>query len=228
MTSDGFNRFERLLDQTVRKVSGGSLHPLEILRTIEQVVAEQVQDAVAPNDVRIAMHPDDYRQFAPALERLREEVDALLDDLERRGNFARLGDRLIGFGTSANVPEGTVAVTAGFADTKNRVTSPPAGATRRLTRERDVLLLLEGGAAVQVTHTPFTIGRGPGNDLVLPSLAVSRDHAELVRSEYGFALIDLGSRNGLVVNGRRLERVELAPGMRVTVGDVELQLEMSQ
>jgi len=225
MTSDGLSRLERLLDQTARKLSGSSLHPLELLRTIQVVVEESARDATAPNDIRITLHPEDYRQYAPALDRLHEEVDALIDDIEQRGHLGRVGDRMVRFATSDAVSEGNPLVTAGFADTRHRASSPPAGATRRLTREAGVWLVLGSGELVQVTHTPFSIGRGPGNDLVLPSLAVSREHAELVRSEQGYALVDLGSRNGLTVNGRRLERVEMAAGVHVKVGDVELEVE---
>ena len=116
-------------------------------------------------------------------------------------------------------------MTARFADLSHRDVAPPAGATSRIFPERGLALVLGDGTVVQVGHTPFTIGRGPGNDLLLPGFAVSRRHAELVRSEHGYALCDLGSRNGLVVNGRRLDRVELAPGIVVTVGDFALRLE---
>lgn len=225
MTSDGLSRLERLLDQTARKLSGTSLHPIELLRRVQQAVEEAVQDETVPNDIRVILHPTDYQQYAPALPDLREEIDALVDGIEQRGNLQRIGDRIVRFASSDEVSEGNPGVAAGFADTRHRAAAPFAGATRRMDRETGVWLLVGDGDVVQVTHTPFTIGRGPGNDLVLPSLAVSREHAELVRSEHGYAMVDLGSRNGLTVNGRRLERAEMAPGVRVKIGDVEIELE---
>src|SRR3970040_459981 len=225
MTSDGLSRLERLLDQTARKRSGSSLHPLELLPTVQQVVEEAVQDETAPNDIRVTLSTVDYSQYAPALSHLREEIEALIDGIEQRGNLHRVGDRILRFAPSDDVAQGNPVVSARFADTRHRAQAPFSGVTRRLDREAGVWLLVGGAAVVQVTHTPFTIGRGPGNNLVLPSLAVSREHAELVRSEHGYALVDLGSRNGLSLNGRRLKRVEMAPGVRVKGGDVELEVD---
>ena len=77
-------------------------------------------------------------------------------------------------------------------------------------------------------HTPFTIGRAPGNDLVVPSLSISRRHARLMRTASGFELVDLGSTNGIHVNGRRVERVALAPGIIAVMGDISVQLETTE
>jgi pSer/pThr/pTyr-binding forkhead associated (FHA) protein len=49
-----------------------------------------------------------------------------------------------------------------------------------------------------------TLGRGRGNDLVLPDRAISRQHARLQRLPHGWLLIDLQSRNGTWVNGERV------------------------
>jgi len=62
------------------------------------------------------------------------------------------------------------------------------------------------------------IGRDPGNDIVLPDLWVSGSHAEIRRVGDGHQLVDLGSTNGIHHNGRRVQRGELKPGDRFTVG----------
>ncbi len=51
----------------------------------------------------------------------------------------------------------------------------------------------------------WTIGRGKDNDIVIKDHCISRNHAILQSTETGdFYLIDLGSRNGTFVNGRRV------------------------
>ena len=225
MSGDSGNPLERLLEHVARRVSGGALHPLEVLEQVRTAVESAVHGQDAPNDVRVEFHTDDYSRYAPALTQLREELEAVLDDLERRRGLRHPGARRIAFEQSEAVLPGAVRVTARFADLSHRVAAAPAGATGRIFPERGLALALDDGTVVPVTHTPFTIGRGPGSDLLLPGFAVSRRHAELVRTDRGYALHDLGSRNGLIVNGRRLDSVVLAPGVVVVIGDFALRLE---
>jgi len=51
----------------------------------------------------------------------------------------------------------------------------------------------------------MTIGRGAGNDLVLPIAAASRRHAEIRFDGRGWQLVDLGSTNGTTIDGCPLE-----------------------
>lgn len=71
----------------------------------------------------------------------------------------------------------------------------------------------------------WTVGRGDDNSFVLPDRWISRNHAMLQRMETGeFYLIDLGSRNGSFVNGRRVSvPVTLHNGDRLTFGQTELE-----
>ncbi len=71
----------------------------------------------------------------------------------------------------------------------------------------------------------WTIGRSDDNNFVLPDRWISRNHAMLQLMESGeFYLIDLGSRNGSFVNGRRVSiPVTLCNGDALTFGQTELQ-----
>jgi DNA-binding winged helix-turn-helix (wHTH) protein len=70
-----------------------------------------------------------------------------------------------------------------------------------LVVERDGLAI----RSVQLESTLVRIGREAGCELVLASQFVSRQHAELRAVDGRFELVDLGSRNGTLLNGRRLE-----------------------
>ena len=78
-------------------------------------------------------------------------------------------------------------------------------------------------------HTPAplgpgvtTIGRSSANDIVIDSLLVSRSHARIECSGGRCAVEDLGSANGLFVNGRRVSHAVLNPGDRLRIGDVDM------
>lgn len=71
------------------------------------------------------------------------------------------------------------------------------------------------------------IGRGSHCGLVLDDETVSTDHAELTKRGASYLIVDLGSRNGTVVNGRVIERpTRLASGDVVGIGPFRLELDL--
>ena len=83
---------------------------------------------------------------------------------------------------------------------------------------------LEEGVTFSLTGTEVTIGRRPGNDILLEGEKISRDHAVIRREGRSFRLVDLGSANGTHVNGQRIERVELSNGDRIKIGNYDCQV----
>jgi pSer/pThr/pTyr-binding forkhead associated (FHA) protein len=63
------------------------------------------------------------------------------------------------------------------------------------------------------------LGRGLDAHITIDSEAVSRRHARVVFTETGFSCEDLGSANGVFVNGTRTTRVALNDGDTVQIGD---------
>jgi len=89
------------------------------------------------------------------------------------------------------------------------------------------LTVCGGGNTWQVAiHPKETIlGRDPACDVVIDAIEVSRRHARLSRAPSGqWLLEDLGSTNGLYVNGKRVESCLLGPGDIVKIGPVYLSL----
>ncbi len=72
-----------------------------------------------------------------------------------------------------------------------------------------------------IDHTPFTVGRLPGRDLVLEDVHVSRKHAEIVYENGAFHVVDKDSRHGTFVNGTRVQRQRLSPNDVVNFGSAD-------
>jgi hypothetical protein len=94
-------------------------------------------------------------------------------------------------------------------------------ATRAIVSLDDRRYVLDGPRA--------TIGRSKSAECVLSDPNVSRRHAELRRAESGdWTIVDLGSTNGIKVNGRRVPSTRLSPGDQVTLGTTSFLFDIEQ
>jgi len=78
-----------------------------------------------------------------------------------------------------------------------------------------------------LTERTIQIGRGPGNDVVLPDAhkGVSRTHAELRFRNGRCVIVDLQSQNGTFLNGERIEHAEVPFGAEIGIGSYRLKIE---
>lgn len=81
-------------------------------------------------------------------------------------------------------------------------------------------------AEISFDQGSYTIGRVDGNDVVLPSNSVSRTHARIFVSNNKCYVDDLGSANGVHVNGTKIQaRTEIKNGYKIRIGEYTLYLE---
>jgi hypothetical protein len=97
--------------------------------------------------------------------------------------------------------------------------APPAG----------LHLVVLSGPAAGARHAlgaEQTLGRGRSAGIVLPDPTASRVHARLTLGPAGAQVMDLGSKNGVRVNGVRIDRrpCSLRPGDELVVGETALAL----
>ena len=72
-----------------------------------------------------------------------------------------------------------------------------------------------------LTEQVTTIGSVAGNTVVLADPAVSRKHAGIRKLDAAYELADLGSTNGVYVNGHKVPKKTLEPGDIIRVGNTE-------
>ncbi len=79
---------------------------------------------------------------------------------------------------------------------------------------------IAAGSTFALTTGDLTIGRDGESEIVLAENTVSRQHARVLRDSQGqFILTDLGSANGVYVNGMRVQRAILSMGDEIKIGD---------
>lgn len=76
------------------------------------------------------------------------------------------------------------------------------------------------GAGFPLARERINIGRGVDMDITLNNASISRHHAELRRLMDGALLRDAGSRNGVFVNGERVQEQLLSDGDTVALGEL--------
>jgi pSer/pThr/pTyr-binding forkhead associated (FHA) protein len=90
------------------------------------------------------------------------------------------------------------------------------------------LVLTEGegnGQQFNLKGGVTRIGRRAENDVVLVYPSISGTHAEIVRTDDGFELRDLGSTNGTRLNGNRIQSNRVYRNDICSFGDVSLMLD---
>ncbi|HYI55520.1 MAG TPA: DUF3662 and FHA domain-containing protein [Microlunatus sp.] len=94
----------------------------------------------------------------------------------------------------------------------------------RPTAGRTELVLEVNGMRHPLTPPGFVIGRGTDADLRINDPGISRLHAEVkVHPANGDSeILDLGSTNGITVNGHKVQRATLTEGTRIEIGSTRM------
>ena len=99
---------------------------------------------------------------------------------------------------------------------KKLATAPKA----RLKCTKTALLGIGPGAEIVLDGNEITVGRGRENTVALQAEGISRRHARFSPGARGWTVEDLGSTNGIRVNGQKTGKAELAHGDKIDIGGV--------
>lgn len=222
-------RLEQLIEGLFSRWAGHRIQPFDVrrqlLREMDRGAVAGSHNTVLPNVYEVRLHPEDfapYREVPATL--IKEFVDALHT---RAGDIGGRFDGPLRIEIIARdgVPPGQVRVEARILPLGTKVAPRAEGAAPPASRNVPRLRLLSGGAGGEHHEFPLdgpatTIGRDPGQTIVLADPSVSRTHARIERGPAGMVIVDLGSTNGTRLNGRLLrnDRAPLRGGDRVQVG----------
>lgn len=243
-------RLEGLVEGFFTKVFRSGLQPVEVGRRILREMAEgktvSVNRIYAPNEFRVLMGSDDYGRFSQMAAGLEREFTELIIEAAKENRWNLMGMPRISFTETDGLGRGEFRVEASLAADPDRPapvsTKDPEGTGSRAvpTDTAERLGLPSAGAAlivrddkgkekerISITQTPLVIGRMSTCDVVLSDPNVSRRHAELRRESGRWLLVDLGSTNGTLVNGKLAREHELRGGEDLSFGTSELRFELS-
>ncbi len=244
------SKIASIVEGTFSRAFRSEVRPVEIARKLAREMEEHRSHSVSrtyvPNEYRVFLSPRDRERFADYEEALAGELAGYLLEHARRERLALLSRPVIEFETDDRLGLGEFGI-------QTRVVQPPqaeeepipvedqAGRTmiysaagrivepleeRARSRVHTALLLVDGKRWV-VGPGGATLGRSRQCDVVLSDPNVSRTHAEVRPRGGSWVLTDLGSTNGSLLNGRRIDGPEvLKPGDEIEIGTSMITFEV--
>jgi pSer/pThr/pTyr-binding forkhead associated (FHA) protein len=86
------------------------------------------------------------------------------------------------------------------------------------------LLSLTDGPSILIDKPILLFGRHQECDVLLNSKKISRKHCALAQVEGYLVIRDLGSTNGIKINGERMNEGRLYPGDELQIGNFKYQV----
>jgi pSer/pThr/pTyr-binding forkhead associated (FHA) protein len=85
-----------------------------------------------------------------------------------------------------------------------------------------VVTLTIAGRQHVIAEPRVVLGRSREAGVRISDVNISRRHAELRQEGASYWIVDLGSTNGVTVNGKRVDKQRLRDGDRITLGSTEI------
>jgi hypothetical protein len=239
-----------LVEGTFGRVFRSEVRPVELARKLAREMDEHktvsVSRTYVPNEYVIWLSPDDRERLENVEGSLIDELSAYLLEHARREKLSLLSRPQIEFQTDERLalgefgiqtrlvrPSGdagpNAAEQAGHGNTMIYSTAGRiAGPVEQVQGTRPRALLVAEGRRHVVPPGGVLLGRSRDCDVVLADANVSRRHAEVRPGAAGtWTIADLGSTNGVRINGRQIAGTEpLAAGDRIVLGTAEIAFEL--
>jgi hypothetical protein len=235
-------KIEGLVEGAFSRAFKTHVQPVELARKLAKEMEEHKTVSVSriyvPNHYVVFLSPDDREQFQSYEVALKKELSDYLLERARGEGLALVTRPQIEFKTDERLQLGEFGIQAQLLGQPDGDAEPPQadyGHTMVYTPDRasvpaqDLMGPSRGRGYVTISGKKhvlagerLTIGRSRESELVVDDPNVSRRHAELRKTIEGWMVVDLGSTNGVKVNGRRVHEEVLRPGDKITLGLVEL------
>lgn len=225
-----FDKLEKRLESAVNDVFAkafkGEVQPVEIAARLTRELDSEAkllsrQKKLVPNCFTVVLSRHDYDRLAPFSKTLNAEIIPELREHAGERGYVFNGPISIGYELDDQLPTGRFnVVSEARADIADKESfSEAAGQSSKLVLEVN-------GIRHPLTPPGILIGRGSEADLRINDPGVSRKHAKISVSatETGLEIFieDLGSTNGVIVNGEKITRQKLQEGSRIEIGSTRM------
>ena len=228
------NRLEQLVSGAFAKAFRSAVQPVEVAAALQREVDSSAQilsrdRRLVPNQFHVELSGTDHDRLAPYSSTLAQELTEMLHQHAQEQSYVFTGPVSIVFDEREDLSTGRFRVSSAAMST---VTPAPEQAATDTAVRRAQVLLEVNGVRHPVDPPGVVVGRGSEADLRIDDPGISRRHLELQVRGSGLAgvsvtAVDLGSTNGMLVGGRRVDRAELPDGGTVKIGNTTLTVHVA-
>jgi hypothetical protein len=217
---NGLQRFEHRLEQLISgafaRAFRSAVQPVEIAAALQRECDNNAQ--ILSRDRRLVPNTFHVELSAVDLERLRgyddamgrDLIDQLKDHADSQG-YVFTGPVTVDFETADDLTTGRFRI-------RSHAEAQVIDNDQR-TRTRAARAVLEVNGSRHPLRAPgLVVGRGTEADLRINDPGVSRQHVEFLVNGEDLEVVDLGSTNGMLVNGAKVARAVLHDGSEVKIG----------
>ncbi|HET9873531.1 MAG TPA: DUF3662 and FHA domain-containing protein [Propionibacteriaceae bacterium] len=226
-----FQRFEKKVEGAVNGVFArafkGDVQPVEIAARLQRELDGEAKlmsrdKRLVPNEFVIGLSQHDHDKLSPYSKTLSSEMATALKEHADGMGYVFNGPIRIHLELDESLPMGRFTVeseaVAGVEADRDKIS--PAAVSRAK------LVLEVNGMRHPLQPPGLVIGRGTDADLRINDPGISRRHAQIRVSVEGavtsIEIVDLGSTNGIIVNGQRVRQSPLGEGSRIEIGSTRM------
>jgi Protein of unknown function (DUF3662)/FHA domain len=223
------NRLEQMVSGAFAKAFRSAVQPVEVAAALQREVDNSAQilsrnRRLVPNQFHVELSPQDHERLAPYSSTLVQELTDMLRDHADEQSYLFTGPISITFDERSDLSTGRFRVrSAALA----KVTPASEGSITDTAVRRANVILEVNGMRHPLDPPGIVVGRGTDADLRINDPGVSRRHAEIRvhandRTGTQVSVVDLGSTNGMLVNGSKAQQATLDDGATIKIGNTTM------
>ncbi len=223
------SRLEQMVSGVFAKAFRSAVQPVEIAAALQREVDNSAQilsrnRRLVPNQFHVELSGQDHERLAPYSSTLAQELTEMLREHAHEQAYVFTGPVTISFDERDDLSTGRFRVRSAALAKVTPVSE--RSVTDTAVRRANVILEVNG-MKHPLDPPGIVIGRGTDADLRINDPGVSRRHAEIRvhandRNGADVSVVDLGSTNGMLVNGHKVQQATLDDGGQIKIGNTTM------
>jgi hypothetical protein len=219
------NRLEQMVSGVFAKAFRSAVQPVEIAAALQRAVDNSAQilsrnRRLVPNQFHVELSAQDHERLSPYSSTLVRELTEMLQDHANEQSYVFTGPVTIDFDEREDLYTGRFRVRSSAIA---KVTPASSRSVSDTAVRRARVILEVNGMRHPLDPPGIVIGRGTEADLRINDPGVSRRHAEIrvtdgARGVPEVSVVDLGSTNGMLVDGQKVQQAAMTDGGTIKIG----------